>query len=131
MVLPGGYAFGYVYLDSSDRELPSGASIPEPRVEFTEGIDRYESIVSLDIENFEELSNGDITGDVANPHDMPVSSSVAINTACLSDDEVTHDFTYSDNDRVDAGDSSTWTLSFYREAPECTVRLMSAHGYDW
>ena len=132
VVLPGEYAFGYVYLDSSDRELPAGASIPELRVDFTEGIDRYESIVSLDIENFEELSNGDITGDVANPHDIPVSSSVAINTVCLSDDDqVTHGNTYSDSDSVDAGDSSTWTLSFYRDTPECTVRLLSAHGYDW
>ena len=132
VVLPGGYGFGYVYLDSSDRELPAGASIPELRVDFTEGIDRYESIVSLDIENFEELSNGDITGDVVNPHDIPVSSSVAINTVCLSDDDqVTHGNTYSDSDSVDAGDSSTWTLSFYRDTPECTVRLLSAHGYDW
>lgn len=132
VVLPGGYAFGYVYVDSSDHTLPSGATIPELRVDFTEGLGSFESIVTLDIENFEELSNGDLTGDVANPHDITVGGPIGIDTVCLTDDDsVTYNQTYADNDDVDAGDSATWTLSSYRDTPECAVRLVSASGYDW
>ena len=132
VVLPGGYASGYVYVDSSDHELPTGASIPDLRVDFTEGIDRYERVVTLDIENFEELSHGDLTGDVTNPHDITVGGPIGINTVCLSDDDfVTHDQTFADNDDVTAGDSSTWTLSSYRDTPQCAVRLLGASGYDW
>ena len=132
VVLPGGYAFGYVYLDSSDRELPSGASIPEPRVDYSEEPDRFENRISLDIENFEELSNGDLTGDVVNPHDMDVGGPIGLDTVCLTaDNEVSYDLTYADSDDIDAGDSTTWTLSSYREVPDCAVRLMTASGYDW
>lgn len=132
VVLPGGYAFGYVYVDSSDYTLPSGATIPDLRLEFTEGLGSYESLISLDIENFEELSNGDLTGDVVNPHDIDVGGPIGVDTVCLSgDDHVTYDQTYTDNDHIDASDSSTWTLRSYREIPECTVRLLSSNGYDW
>lgn len=132
VVLPGGYAFGYVYVDSSDHTLPSGASIPDLNVDFTEGLGSYESIVALDIENFEELSNGDLTGDVVNPHDETVGGPIGIDTVCFSgDDSVSYDQTFADNDDVDAGASTTWTLSSYRDTPECAVRLLSASGYDW
>lgn len=132
VVLPGGYAFGYVYVDSSDHTLPSGATIPDLDVDFTEGLGTFESVVTLDIENFEELSNGDLTGDVANPHDISVGGPIGIDTVCLSgDDVVTYHDTYGDKDDLDAGAATTWTLSSYRETPECAVRLLSASGYDW
>lgn len=132
VVEPGGYAFGYVFVDSSDMSLPDGASIPDLRVDFTEGLGDFENITSLDIENFEELPNGDLTGDATNPHDEVVTGPISIETACLSSDgEVSHDFAFADNDTVDAGESAIWTISNYGgESAECAVRLVGASGYS-
>ena len=131
VVLPGGYAFGYVYVDTSEHSLPVGASIPELRIDYTEGLGRFENMIGVDIENFEELASGDLTGDVVNPHASAVSGPIAIDTVCLTSDErVIYDGTYSDNDTVEAGGSSTWTMSFYSDRPECAVRLLSARGFE-
>lgn len=131
VVLPGGYAFGYVYVDSSDHNLPAGASIPDLNIDFTEGLGQFENIIGLDIENFEELGNGDLTGDVTNPHEMTVDGPINIDTVCLSPDgQLTYDSAFADNDSVKADAASTWTISSYSETPECEVRLLSSSGFE-
>ena len=63
---------------------------------------------------------------------MDVGGPIGLDTVCLTaDNEVSYDLTYADSDDIDAGDSTTWTLSSYREVPDCAVRLMTASGYDW
>lgn len=132
VVEPGGYAIGYIYVDTSETSLPEGSTIPDVNIDYVEGIDPYESIIGLDIENVEELSSGDLTGDVSNPHDIPVEGPFSIETVCISkDDKVLHDEAFADRDSLESGDSTTWTLSFYRAAPDCEVRLLSASGYDF
>lgn len=132
VVEPGGYAFGYVYVDSSDMSLPDGASIPDLRVDLTEGLGDFENITSLDIENFEELPNGDLTGDAMNPHDEEVTGPISVDSVCLSGDErVTHSSTFADNDNVAPGEAAIWTISNYGDdMPECAVRLVGASGYS-
>lgn len=132
VVEPGGYAFGYVYVDSSDMSLPDGASIPDLRVDFTEGLGDFENITVLDIENFEELPNGDLTGDATNPHDAEVTGPIGVDSLCLSGDErVTYTSTFADNDTVAPGEAAIWTISNYGgEIPECAVRLVGASGYS-
>ena len=131
VVLPGEYGFGYVYIDTSEWELPAGASIPDLRIDFTDGLGSYENIIGLDIENFEQLSSGDLTGDVANPHDVPVSGPISIETICLADDgQVTDRSSFADSDSVSAGSNATWTISSYRDTPECVTQLISASGFE-
>lgn len=132
VVEPGAYAFGYVYVDSSDMSLPAGASIPELRVDFTEGLGDFENVIGLDIENFEELPNGDLTGDAVNPHDEVVTGPIGIDSVCLSgDDRVTYNSTYSENDTVSAGEAAIWTISNYSgDSAECAVRLVGASGFS-
>lgn len=131
VVPPDGYAFGYVFVDSSDRDLPAGAAIPDLHVDFTEGLGDFENIISLDIENFEELPNGDLTGDATNPHDETVKGPISVDAVCLSDDEqVTDRSTFADNDEVPADGFTTWTISSYRDTPECIVQLIGASGFD-
>src|SRR5690625_43885 len=131
VVLPGEYAFGYLYLDTSERDLPEGVTIPDLKIDYTEGLESYESSVAVDIENFEELSSGDITGDVSNPHEIDVHVPVSVDTLCVTSDEsLIYDNTYSDNDTLTAGDTSTWTLSYYDDAPDCAIRMISAVGRD-
>ena len=130
VILPGDYGFGYVYVDRFERTFPAGVSLPDLRVGYTRGLDRRESIISVDIEDFEELPSGDLTGEVVNPHASTVRGPIGIDTVCLTnDDRVFHYNAYSDNDTVDAGDSSTWTLSSRGDEPQCVVRLLSAQGY--
>lgn len=132
VVEPGGYAFGYVYIDSSEWELPAGATIPDPQIDFTEGIGSFENLIALDIENFEELGSGDLTGDVTNPHDVTVSGPISVDSVCFSaDEELTHFSAFADQDSVDPESSSTWTLSSYRDVPDCSVRLIGAQGFDF
>lgn len=132
VVPPGEYAFGYVYVDSSDMSLPEGASIPDLRVDFTEGLGDFENIIGLDIENFEELPNGDLTGDATNPHEEVVTGPISIESVCLfGDDQVSHDFAFADNDTVDPGEAAIWTISNYSgDSPECEVRLVGANGFS-
>lgn len=132
VVLPGGYAIGYVYIETSDYELPAGSSIPDLRIQFEEGIGDFENIITLDVENVEELESGDLVGDVSNPHDVTVGGPISVATACLTADgtvSVGSDFT--DGDTVPAGSSVTWTISSFGEKPEkCAVRLLGASGFE-
>lgn len=132
VVPPDGYAFGYVYVDSSEMNLPEGASISDLRVDFTEGIGGFENIVGLDVENLEELPSGDLTGDAMNPHDEVVTGPISIGSVCLSGDErVTHSSTFAESDTVSAGESAIWTISNYSgDSPECEVRLVGSSGYS-
>lgn len=132
VVLPNGYTIGYVYIKTSDYELPAGSSIPDLRIQFEEGLGEFENIIALDVESVEQLGNGDLVGDVTNPHDVTVSGPISVATACLTADGVVstrHDFT--DGDTVPAGSSVTWTISSYGEKPEkCPVRLVGASGFE-
>lgn len=132
VVPPDGYAFGYVYVDSSEMSLPKRASISDLQVDFTEGLGGFENIVGLDIENLEELPNGDLTGDAMNPHDEVVTGPISIGSVCLSGDErVTHSSTFAESNTVSAGDSAIWTISNYSgDIPECAVRLVGASGFS-
>lgn len=99
VVLPGEYAFGYVYMDLSDSAHPEGASIPDIHIDFAEGIGRFEYVIGLDIDNLEQLANGDVT----NPHEITVERPINIDTLCLATDEqMTYDSAYADNDSVQA-----------------------------
>ncbi|WP_150461069.1 hypothetical protein [Nesterenkonia ebinurensis] len=131
VIPPGGYGFGYVYVDSSDWDLPAGSEIPDLRVKYTEGLGSFENIITLDIDNFEQLPSGDLTGDVVNPHDVTVTGPISVDIVCLSDGgRVTDDRSFTDSDEVDPGDYTTWTISSYGGSSECVVRLLSASGYD-
>ena len=132
VVLPGGYAIGYVYIDTSKYNLPAGSSIPDLRIQYTEGLSDFENIVMLDVKNFEQLASGDLTGDVKNPHDITVDGPINIASACLTaDGEVVDQQAFADSDPVPAGDSVTWTISSYGEKPDkCLVRLIGASGYE-
>lgn len=132
IVLPDGYAIGYVYVETSDYELPAGSSIPDLRIQFEEGLGEFENIIALDVENSEQLKNGDLVGDVINPHDVTVTGPISVTTACLTTDGTVserNDFT--DGDTVPAGGSVTWTISSYGEKPEkCALRLVGASGFE-
>lgn len=132
VVLPGGYAIGYVYIETSEYELPAGSSIPDLRIQFEEGLGDFENIISLDVQNVEELANGDLVGDVANPHNVTVSGPISVSTACLTaDGTVSEQNSFTDGDTVPAGDSVTWTISAYGETPgKCAVRLLGASGFE-
>jgi hypothetical protein len=132
VVLPDGYAIGYVYVETSDYELPAGSSIPDLRIQFEEGLGEFENIIAVDVENVEQLKNGDIVGDVTNPHDVTVSGPISVATTCLSaDGTVTGRNDFTDGDTVPAGGSVTWTISSYGEKPEtCAVRLAGASGFE-
>ena len=131
-VLPGGYAIGYVYIDTSEYKLPAGSSIPDLRIQFTEGLGDFENIVMLDVKNFEQLASGDLTGDVKNPHDITVDGPISIASACLTaDGKVVDQQDFADSDTVPPGGSVTWTISSYGEKPDkCLVRLIGASGYE-
>lgn len=132
VVLPDGYAIGYVYIETSDYELPAGSSIPDLRIQFEEGLAEFENIIALDVENVEQLKSGDLVGDVSNPHDVTVGGPISVATACLAaDGTVTQRNEYTDGDTVPAGGSVTWTLGSYGEKPEkCAVRLVGASGFE-
>jgi hypothetical protein len=132
VVLPDRYAIGYVYVETSDFELPAGSSIPDLRIQFEEGLSEFENIIGLDVENVEQLKSGDLVGDVTNPHDVTVSGPISVATVCLtSDGTVSEDNDFTDGDTVPAGGSVTWTISAYGEKPKkCAVRLVGASGYE-
>lgn len=132
VVLPDGYAIGYVYIDTSEYELPAGSSIPDLRIQFTEGLGDFENIIGLDVENVEQLASGDLTGDVTNPHDITVGGPISVASACLTaDGTVLERNGFTDGDTVPAGGSVTWTMSSYGDEPEsCVVRLVGASGFE-
>lgn len=132
VVLPGDYAIGYVYIDTSDFKIPVGSSIPDLRIQFTEGLGDFENIIAVDVENFEQLPNGDLTGDVKNPHDITVSGPISVASSCLAaDGKVKRQDTFTDGDTAPAGESVTWTMSSYGDRPEkCVVRLLGASGFE-
>jgi len=91
-----------------------GASIPDVNIDFTEGIGRFENVIGLDIDYLEQLANGDLTGNVTNPHEITVEEPISINTLCSAPDgQLTFDTAYADNNSVQAEDSSIWILSSY------------------
>lgn len=132
VVLPDGYAIGYVYIDTSAFELPAGSSIPDLRIQFTEGLGDFENIIALDVKNVEQLATGDLTGDVTNPHDIVVEGPIGVLSACLTaDGTVLRRDGFTDGDTVPPGGSVTWTMSSYGDAPEqCAVRLVGASGFE-
>lgn len=133
VVPPGGYAFGYVYIDTSEYSLPAGSSIPDLRLQFTEGLGDFENIVTLDVENFEQLPSGDFTGDVTNPHDIEVSGPISVDSTCLTaDGRILQRSDFTDGDTVTPGGSVTWTLSTYDDdtAKDCALTLVSASGFE-
>lgn len=132
VVLPDGYAIGYVYIETSDYELPAGSSIPDLRIQFEEGLGEFENIIALDVENVEQLESGDLVGDVFNPHDVTVSGPISVATACLAaDGTVSERNDFTDGDTVPASGSVTWTISSYGGKPEkCAVRLVGASGFE-
>ena len=132
VVLPDGYAIGYVYIETSDYELPAGSSIPDLRIQFEEGLGEFENIIALDVENFEQLKSGDLVGEVTNPHDVTVSGPISVATACLAaDGTVSQSSDFTDGDTVPPGGSVTWTISSYGEEPDkCAVRLVGASGFE-
>ena len=78
------------------------------RIQFEEGLGEFENIIALDVENVEQLNNGDLVGDVTNPHDIVISGPISVATACLTADGTvleSNDFT--DGDTMPAGGSVT------------------------
>lgn len=132
VILPDGYAIGYVFIETSDFELPAGSSIPDLRLQFEDGVGEFENIIALDVENFEQLESGDLVGDVTNPHDVTVSGPISVATACLTaDGTVSERNDFTDGDTVAPGASVTWTISSFAEGTDdCAVRLVGASGFE-
>lgn len=128
VVEAGGIALGQVLTDDN---LPGGATIEEPTIDYTNGLGDFETIVVLEIEAF-ELLDGSLTGTVANPHDIDVEGPIGVGVACLDNEgnliDVIADF--ADRDTIEAGGTSSFTISFFGQTLVCDGVLVAASGYD-
>ena len=125
---PDDYAFGYVYGGS---DVPDDAELPEPAVDFEEGIGQFENRIQVDVDDVTETGDG-FTGEVSNPHDVEVSGPVGVAVACLDGGgqlvEVLTSYTDRDDLEADGG-SSTYTVTAFSEV-ECDALIVGASGYD-
>jgi hypothetical protein len=123
---PGGYAYGYISIDSSDLHLPSGAAMRDISVDYVEESNADKAVVNLDIENVVELDDGNLSGDVTNQHDATVAVPI-IDILCVRpDDRLSFDNTYVEAVSMVAGESANWTLRPHRDATDCKAQLVSA-----
>jgi hypothetical protein len=128
VVMPGGFAVGYVFADGD--ELPDGVEVADPAVDFTAGLGEFENIVEIDVDEVTQTGGG-FTGQVSNPHEIDVTGPVDVMVACLTEGgELDAVFsTYTDRDDIDAGDASTFTVDRYGDEADCASLIVGSSGY--
>ena len=131
VIPPGGIGFGFVYVGPDD--LPPDATIDNPAIDYTTGLGDFENIVTLDVDELTVLDAGfdDFTGTLTNPHDIEVTGPISVGLACLDDTGgLTGVFsTFADRDTIEAGGTSTFTISMYGDDVACDGYLAGASGY--
>ena len=131
VIPPGGIGFGFVYVGPDD--LPPDATIDNPAIDYTTGLGDFENIVTLDVDDLTPLDSDfdDFTGTLTNPHDIEVTGPISVGLACLDDTGgLTGVFsTFADRDTIEAGGTSTFTISMYGDDVACDGYLAGASGY--
>lgn len=133
VVLPDGYAIGYIYVETPDFKLPAGAQITEPRLRFSTGLNRFENLITVDVSTFAHHLGDRFTGEVTNPHPVVVAGPLNVEVTCVDDaGHLHHHSGFVDTESLEAGDSVAWTIPLFAATPpECVVSLAGASGYDF
>lgn len=131
VVEPGGYAIGYVYIETDDLYLPKGTVLEDISIDSTPGLGEFDNRIAVDVENVDQLPNGGFTGDLVNPHDVAVTGPISVAALCIGPSgQLTHLSDYADREELTAGARSTFTITNYGSGLGCAATLLGASGYD-